>query len=335
MSGGNVPYHLRPNKFVERQLGLDLLDKLERWRSLERYVYVSMGGAFLEDLKQVHSRSGLARLYSFEGDPIVYARQMFNRPLGVIKCLRQTSEDFVTNFGEFSAKFAKASFFIWLDYTRPRERASQLSELRTLLSNLNSNDVVKITLNANLETLGIPTSGRPPKEFQPEMLEAVRTQLGEYFPSDSGVDHTHMTSSKFARILSRAVGIAAVKGVQGSQQLTAVPLAIFRYNDGHHPMLTVTVLLLDCAAEVKFAKSALAKWQFMATAWDAITEIVVPDLSIKERLFIDEHLFTSTEDEIHAKLPFKFADDEAESLEILKDYVTHYNRYPHFLRVMF
>ncbi|WP_407928292.1 O-methyltransferase, partial [Collimonas silvisoli] len=55
MSGAYVPYHLRQNKAVDRQLFVDLLTKLNRYKAIGDYSYVSFGGPYLEDFKLVHS----------------------------------------------------------------------------------------------------------------------------------------------------------------------------------------------------------------------------------------------------------------------------------------
>ena len=45
MSGVDVPYHLRPNKYVDRQIFIDLLHRLDRVRPLSRSVYVIKVGS--------------------------------------------------------------------------------------------------------------------------------------------------------------------------------------------------------------------------------------------------------------------------------------------------
>ena len=61
MSGSSLPYRLRPNKAVDRELFLSLLMRLTPKLGLEKYHYVGLGGPFLEDFRLLHSRIGIGR----------------------------------------------------------------------------------------------------------------------------------------------------------------------------------------------------------------------------------------------------------------------------------
>ena len=50
-AGSSLPYRLRPNKAVDRELFLSLLMRLAPALSLEKYHYVGLGGPFLEDFR--------------------------------------------------------------------------------------------------------------------------------------------------------------------------------------------------------------------------------------------------------------------------------------------
>jgi hypothetical protein len=95
MSGENVPYYLRPNKFVERLLFIELLEHIGHFKQLKEYSYVSMGGKFLEDFKLIHEHLNLKELFSVEVDGVTFGRQLFNRPLKFINCAKSNSTDFL------------------------------------------------------------------------------------------------------------------------------------------------------------------------------------------------------------------------------------------------
>ena len=80
MSGTDVPYHLRPNKYVDRQIFIDLLHRLDRVRPLSSSVYVSMGGKFLDDHKAIRFAFDLKASVSLEKFAEVVPRQNFNKP---------------------------------------------------------------------------------------------------------------------------------------------------------------------------------------------------------------------------------------------------------------
>lgn len=151
MTGQNVPYHLRINKFIERQLFLDVLDAARVWNGPSQYVYVAMGGRFLEDFKLVNDRFAIEHMFSIESDRITCDRQAFNR-LGFIDCRHQTTGEFIDDLDVFVSRHKGRRLIVWLDYTMANKRGMQLSELRQLVSKLASGDVVKITLNANSQS---------------------------------------------------------------------------------------------------------------------------------------------------------------------------------------
>ena len=119
MSGHAVPYQLRPNKFVERQLFLDILDFVRVWNGPSKYLYAAMGGRFLEDFKQVNSRFAIEHMISIEIDETTCRRQDFNR-LGFIECRKQTSEQFIDGFDRLVAGHPDKRFLVWLDYRSQR-----------------------------------------------------------------------------------------------------------------------------------------------------------------------------------------------------------------------
>lgn len=132
MSGGNVSYNLRPNKFVERQLFVELLNKVCAGYSPDGYVYVSLGGPQLEDQRLVHLRLGIKNLISLEADSVVYERQVFNQRPSFITCENESTGDFVRDFDAFADLHSDKKFIIWFDYSSPRERRRQLIEYQTI-----------------------------------------------------------------------------------------------------------------------------------------------------------------------------------------------------------
>jgi hypothetical protein len=55
-TGGSIPYHLRQNKAIDRNLFTDLLSRIGRYKNISDYTYYGFGGPYMEDFK-VLSRS--------------------------------------------------------------------------------------------------------------------------------------------------------------------------------------------------------------------------------------------------------------------------------------
>src|SRR5436309_2152627 len=97
MSGTEVPYHLRVNKYIERQVFAEALGHIDHTFPLSAYAYVSMGGAYLEDFRMVHQAFGIRRLFSFDAEESVIARQRVNAPFDFIRCECAKSGEVIDN----------------------------------------------------------------------------------------------------------------------------------------------------------------------------------------------------------------------------------------------
>ena len=119
-SSPGAGYKLRPNKAVDRELFLSLLTRLSAPLAIENYHYVGLGGAFLEDFRMVHARTGITRMTSIDDDEQTHLRQLFNRPVESVKCIHSSLEDYLdeTEFG--------GPVILWLDFTDPRQIQSQI-----------------------------------------------------------------------------------------------------------------------------------------------------------------------------------------------------------------
>lgn len=212
MSGQDVPYQLRPNKFVERQLFLDILDFARVWNGPSHYVYASMGGKFLEDFKLINNRFAIDRMISIEGDRLTWERQQFNKPLGFVECRHQMSNEFVDEFTTLVSANVGCRFIVWLDFASAGERGLQLAEYEDLVSKLSVGDVVKITLNANPEWFRKRSDFVHKRDYLETVFGAIKDQLGEYKPRASLTEES-ITARGFAELLASAVKIAGAQGI--------------------------------------------------------------------------------------------------------------------------
>lgn len=148
MAANTLPYHLRQNKAIERQIFLDLLTRISVFAPLSTYQYIGMGGPFLEDFKAIHSLFGITEMISFDMEPLTIKRQNINKPVPFIECKLADSSEFVASF----EKTEKNSIF-WFDYTNPNKIKEQLDDFRSAIGLLQEGDVLKITLNLEIDSL--------------------------------------------------------------------------------------------------------------------------------------------------------------------------------------
>src|SRR5689334_7328642 len=123
MNGADVPYQLRPNKFIDRQMFVEMLTRLVVPRGPEKYVYISMGGRYLVDHYAVYDRLGIRARLSFDSDAEEVARQKFNRPTGATICKEMGTAALPTEIDTILQAFpSKRNLIIWLDYTAAADR---------------------------------------------------------------------------------------------------------------------------------------------------------------------------------------------------------------------
>src|SRR6185437_5623549 len=190
-TGSSLPYRLRPNKAVDRELFLSLLLRLAPTLSLERYHYVGLGGPFLEDFRLVHARLGIGRMTCIESEEAVHKRQKFNQPIASMECLYSTLEDYLDTY-DF-----ETPAIVWFDYTEPKAVTTQIQRFSRTIGTVPLRSVLRVTLNANPDSLGKPDPNEISVEVADESsgdraqkpttqewrLARFRERLGPLFPS--------------------------------------------------------------------------------------------------------------------------------------------------------
>jgi len=332
MSGSSIPYHLRPHKAVDRRIFLDLLRIFERWRPLQNDAYVSMGAYPLEDHRLVHRLLGIKQLLAFDMDEEVVARQKFNRPIEMMQCIKMTSGDLVKDFETVldGCNYTYNGVVVWLDYTSPKEIGEQLREFSSLISKLRPGDVVRITVNAHPEEERPRFGGKPKpaEQRRDQQFQLLKEKIADYLPSRASSDD--MTTERLPKVLAGAIADAALKAIPVSGTSIFAPLSIIRYADGQQ-MLSVTGTIAEKAKLAEMRKTLeVSNWQFMSPNWTTIHHLVVPDLTLRERLFLERIVGQRTDEEIIEELGFKKA-GEIDVNSFLKSYRAYYRFYPTLL----
>jgi hypothetical protein len=321
--GGTIPYNLRQNKAIERSLFVDLLSRLGRYRNISNYTYIGFGGPFMEDFKLVHTVLRINKMISLEIDKNVLARQNFNSPLSCIDLCSKKSGDFLVTH-EF-----EGPNIVWFDYAIPKDLPKQLAEVESLVSKLSDGDIVKITLNANPGTLGSPTKGD--EDLLDFRAKAAKSRLVSYGPPTVLPDE--VTARNYPSLLLKAIENAMKKGVAGTPNLIIQPLSAFVYADGQQ-MLTVTAIILKDKFRKDFIfKSRLYAWAYHSLTWRKPLSISIPDLSMKEKIFIESMLPGATWLEIRSKLGY-FIGDKKDEKVLMESFIKYYRMSPSYSRII-
>jgi len=333
MSGSTLPYRLRPHKAVDRRLFMDLLNRYERWRDLDEHVYVSMAAFAMEDQKLVHRTLGLQRLLAFDMDVNVVGRQEFNRPTANTKCVESTAtamtSDIVTNVEKAGINDA-GGYIVWLDYTDPKDIGQQVADFASLLSQLATDDIVRVTVNANWNWWGGPSTPYKPvpvPERQAKAMETLKRKLVRYLPTD--IKQTDLDEHGICVALARCFGKAADEVVRG--KLKFEPLSIIRYADGQQ-MMTITGAITNLTDRASLRqKIGLAHWPFASSSWADVNFLAVPDLTARERLYLEREASRGAA-ALSASLGFDF-EAAAEMPGFIANFERYYRHYPAFTAV--
>src|SRR3569623_71844 len=247
-AGSSLPYRLRPNKAVDRELFLSLLMRLAPNLALEKYHYVGLGGPFLEDFRLVHGRLGIARMTCIETEEQVHKRQVFYRPIASIECVHKTLEDYLdeTDFD--------TPAIIWFDYTEPKGITPQIELFARTIGTEPLGSEQRVTLNANPTSLGKPDPKDLSVEVEGEVSEdravkptiqewrlaRFKERLGALFPS--GITAGGMTFKAYGPSLLRTLKLAVDNEVLSFRDRRIVWALATHYADGQ-AMVTAALVV--------------------------------------------------------------------------------------------
>jgi hypothetical protein len=331
MSGSDLAYHLRPNKAIERNLFIALLERVGRVRNISDYEYIGFGGPMLEDYKALHASLRIGKMHSIERDLETYKRQRFNKPAAFIQLHQMDSGEFFRTH-----QFAENGTIVWLDYTDAGSLKSQLDELLNVVTSLDCYDIVKITLNASVSKLGgddQPTAARA--AFR---LNALKERIGDYAPIN--LTPADMQVAAYPMTLQRCVqqAVSTLPTREGGQYFQI--LSSFVYADGQQ-MLTITGIVFKTPADTArtdfVQRARMEHWPFSNMEWAQPKLIAVPSLTAKERMRLDEALplTKGTDQSKNARLERKLGyQPSREIANSLAHYARYYRIYPHFSRVV-
>lgn len=326
-TGSSIPYRLRPNKAVDRELFLALLTRLAARLKLEGHQYIGLGGPFLEDFRLVHARLGIKKLYCVESEEAVHRRQLFNQPVDCIACVHKTLEDYLDE------QDFETPAIIWLDYTEPSKITDQIERFSRTVGVVPIGSILRVTLNANPTSLGKPDENEVAVEVgglsadhgtkpttQEWRLARFRERLGGLFPS--GLTAEGMTHKNFGKSVLQALQLAVEKEALSHRDRRVVWALATHYADGQ-PMVTAAVVI--CEPEDTTTVEIVEGWEFHSTP-EAPHLLDMPALSTMERLTME-----STPDP-KARLGFDLpkSDMGDDPFEAFKKF---YRIYPHFSRV--
>ena len=321
-------YHIRPNKFIDRQLFIRMLGGLSKKFPLKDYQYIGFGSFMFDDFKMIHNQIGIYDMISLESDAEIFKRAKFNKPYNCIELKQETSTKYITDLS------VDKSLIFWLDYSVPSEIGSQFADFSLLLNKVNAGDIIRITLNANPSSLSEGSEQEHTDEIYNKRADKFMEKVDKEYIPYADIDNINnwMSRDKYPKLLLRCLKKTASKILQQNpyQNKRIIPLFSSIYADGQQ-MVTLTSLIIekDEATEDEITK-ILLEYDYVNFKWDEPSLIKVPALTAKEILHINQMLpaeasFDVTE--IEKIIGFSFPDKSINS------YIDYYKYYPNFHHV--
>ena len=328
MSGGSIPYHLRPNKAVDRSLFVEYLRRVQRAKALDEHTYVGFGGPFLQDMEEFHRALPFRRLVSLESSSNVYARQKAHKTLRAVELEHMDSTSYISN------SLPDDPLVFWLDYAEAAKVGVQIKEFEGLVSRLAEFDVVRVTVNANLSTLEPPDPPSKPSELADARFEKLVSRVDlDYLPH--GASAAQLKREVYPLWLLHALRHAARRAVSNSTLVFNDGLATC-YADGKHAMLTFAGVLLERGQISKFVKqSGLEQWRFYLKRTGVPVDIDMPTLTKREVGQLNKML-PRRRGKIGLRncLGYRTAKSNKAQAKQLESYRQLYRYYPRFMRVV-
>lgn len=318
------PYHLRKNKAADRFALVEVIRRLPKLGiDPADITYYGFGGPYLEDMRLIYEFCPEIKMVSIEEDKEVFSRQLFHLPCGNMKLENSSMESFLATFEPND----RISVF-WLDYTKLEY--SYFQDFKSLLTKLVQGSTIKITLRAHPSDYWyINKTGKKEKDWA---IKKFRAKFEDLLPHSDVVPDWR--SQEFAFLLKQMlqIGVQEVLSAEYSE-LTFYPISSFYYSDGSW-MFTLTGIIWP-RNHLKDLEKVFGNWELANLSWtDKPIKIDLPDLSIKERLHLQECLPCDKDDVnvLCKKLGYLIEDDEKMTEDSLAQYAAFHRYFPYFLR---
>lgn len=313
------PYHLRPNKAVDRLLFAELLRWLDNPQVMEEgYTYYGFGGPYLEDFRLIHECFPAMEMVSIEKSAHTYKRQLFHQPCTKVALIN-------TDFNSFLSRYDpkdKPGIF-WLDNTGLK--LSHFVEFISLLEKVPENSIVKLTLECEV-------SNYIEEDESTAKQDDFKRKYEAYLPAGTGAIPAF--PQELADLFQKMVQIAAEKALPANVGFVFQPLSSFYYDDATG-MFTLAGIVCNPANQPAIKKK-FKGWKFGNLNWAKPKEINVPHLSTKERLHFQAYLpgDATGGTDLYATLGYNIGKTKAMSVSQLQQYSEFCRYYPHFIKAI-
>jgi hypothetical protein len=305
-SGERVNFAVRPAKYIERKMLMDVFRRIALFTPLDRVRYIGMGSVYFTDFILVHKTLGINDMVSFEQDTVKFDRFRFNRPYRCIKLRFGTTYDELPNLEWNKVVIA------WLDYDGVLD-GDKIGDVELFLTRARPGSMLVVTVNVHFnprDPNAFPSfrDNLGPGRLSPEITDADLIGPGM---GDISID---LIRNQVDRVM-----MSRNSGLSGGDRLRFERLVNFRYADGAK-MATFGGMLIRERDNDTFKRAGFPSLGFYRNGADAF-QISPPMLTLKELRYLDSQLPGSSRPKLRS--PGVSSDD-------VEDYGELYRYFPTF-----
>ena len=327
------PYHLRPNKAVDRLLLVEAIRLSGSSYRYSDYTYYSLAGPFLEDLRVVDHFFPEMKLVSLESSEHTFARQEFHRFNSQIVLQHRPFQDFIIN--DYEPRTIEGRDVFWLDYTDLEY--TNFSDFQITLRKVPLDSIVRITLRAepdlNLERLDALLTSDEIQKIKTKTQHDFEEKFHRILP------HPTPDSNSSLKIFARTVQLmvrraASIALDTAGSERDFLPIQSTRYNDGTQ-MISITGIVHH-RSNIKQTRDAFVSLRFADFDWIEPSSINIPSLSAKERMHLERYLPVNPGEDpgdvLFEALKYNIDRSKTETKKQLSNYADYCRDYPNFIR---
>lgn len=267
----SVPYELRPRKQIERRMIVDALMRLSACGfPIRDYQYTGMGSVFFVDFILFHKIVGIRKMLSVEASEDIRRRIEYNIPYAIVETYIGPASEIIPTLDQ------DLKHVLWLDYDGPIDEYV-LDDLRSASTYLSQGSVILVTVD--LTPSDEYKSADQWEEHFLGFAEPLLPASDEYIFAASQLPKTH------AVVIENII-----KEGTAAREFGFYPLFDFLYSDGH-TMLTFGGMIVGSPEKSRLADLDLCEaTYFRFKADDPPYKIDLPNITRKERLYLDQHM---------------------------------------------
>ena len=296
-------YLLRPAKQIQRRLLLESFQQLALdGFDLSSYRYLGFGSPYYVDFVLFHRTLGISSMLCIEREDIP-RRMEFNKPFRFVDVRMQPVSEIIAELG------SEGRLLVWLDYDEPLD-GNKLDDIDGFCQRLNVGSILLVTVRSGLQV---------------KQRDALLDEAGEAFSVFYGrpVRAKLLQPANAAGFFEEVIRGRIDSTLQTREDVQFVQMFDFRYADGAQ-MLSVGGMICDAGTAEQLRAGRAMKGEWIRADGRAPTEIKVPLLTVREKLWLEQRL--------HETLTVADLEFELEERH-LEDFKRHYRQYPSYTEV--